>query len=424
MNLTVFQSDKGDCVLLTGADGKVLLADGGMPSSYKEHVAPALGAISAAGQAIDLVYVSHIDHDHIGGILCLLDDTVDWRVFDYQSASGNDLFGAPESPRPPKVHAIWHNAFQDQVEDNTGEIENLLVNNMRVFLIDEGLSGYAETYQDLISSKREALLLSNRVSPEQLNIPVNPESDGRLMLVTEGSEPVQLGGIRLHILGPFPKDLEKLRDEWNKWLSDNQEAIRKIREQSQEDAERLHWDEGEMLHNAMMALATELGRRNLVTPPNLASLMLLAEEEGKTVLLTGDGHADDIRAGLDHIGKLDSDGRIHVNVLKVQHHGSENNIHLDFCQTVTADHYVFCANGAHHNPDLDVLRTIIDSRLGADAAPAAFKLWFNSSVQATKPSYREHMRQVEELVKSKSAQSGGRMTVEFLETDSYFEIAV
>ena len=63
--------------------------------------------------------------------------------------------------------------------------------------------------------------------------------------------------------------------------------------------------------------------------PNLASLMLLARRADKRVLLTGDGHAADILQGPGAPAKLDDDGRIHVDVLKVQHHGSEHNIDAD-----------------------------------------------------------------------------------------------
>ena len=45
MKLTVFQSENGDCMLLTGADGRKVLIDGGMKAAYSEHVAPALGKL-------------------------------------------------------------------------------------------------------------------------------------------------------------------------------------------------------------------------------------------------------------------------------------------------------------------------------------------------------------------------------------------
>jgi hypothetical protein len=109
-------------------------------------------------------------------------------------------------------------------------------------------------------------------------------------------------------------------------------------------------------------------------------------------------------------------------VLKVQHHGSENNLNEDFVSRITADHYVFCGNGEHENPDLRALDAVIDSRIGNVAfraqnpqASGPFKLWFNSSKTASsKSAAKQHMGKVEDLVARRAAGSGARMTFEFL----------
>ena len=85
MRLTAFQSDKGDCLLLTNTAGTArVLVDGGMPVSYDAHVAAAMGKLQIAKKALDIVYVSHIDQDHIGGVLKMLDDEAAWRVHEFQ----------------------------------------------------------------------------------------------------------------------------------------------------------------------------------------------------------------------------------------------------------------------------------------------------------------------------------------------------
>ena len=53
MKLTVFQSDKGDCLLITSQDGKHILADGGMRASYKAHVARVLIKLHEDGGSLD-----------------------------------------------------------------------------------------------------------------------------------------------------------------------------------------------------------------------------------------------------------------------------------------------------------------------------------------------------------------------------------
>jgi beta-lactamase superfamily II metal-dependent hydrolase len=422
MNLTVFQSDKGDCLLLEGRDGKSILVDGGMSSSFRKHAAPTLARMAEEDRDLDLVYVSHIDQDHISGILRLTKDLVDWRVYDFQQFTGNTHFPKPKSLRPPVIRKIWHNAFRDQLEENAGAIESLLVSNLK--FLSAGDQEVVQSYQNLIASEREALLLSHRVGERQLNIPHNPETDGGLIMVNRPREPVRIGGMRIDIIGPFKQDLEDLRKRWNKWVKTHQETIAKIRDEARKEELLLNLDEGESLISSISLIVTELGDRNKVTVPNLASLMLLVEEEGKTILLTGDGHSDEIVRGLKKVKRLDDDGRMHVDVLKVQHHGSEFNTTSEFGSAITADHYVFCGNGAHENPDLGILELFLAARLGSEYNLNPFTFWFNSSAKVTKERYKKHMQEVEDWAKSAKKQSKNRFKAKFIRRGSKFEIPI
>src|SRR5688572_4573473 len=163
MRLTMFQSAQGDCLLLTDSgDTKRILVDGGMPAAYSEHVAPALAALRKQKKQIDLVYVSHIDRDHIGGVLQMLDDEVLWRVHDHQSKNGNPAHTPPAAPRPAKIAAMWHNGFHDQLENNAGRIEQAL-SAMAPVLSGaelERLRHIGLEQAGLVSSIREAIQVS------------------------------------------------------------------------------------------------------------------------------------------------------------------------------------------------------------------------------------------------------------------------
>ena len=90
MKLTVFQSDKGDCLMLESG-GKRILIDGGMRDSYTRHAAPTLSKLEENDEKIDLVYVSHIDRDHVFGLLQMMEDLVAWRVYEFhQEAEGGN----------------------------------------------------------------------------------------------------------------------------------------------------------------------------------------------------------------------------------------------------------------------------------------------------------------------------------------------
>lgn len=445
MKLTVFQSGKGDCLLLTGADGRMLLSDGGVGDAYAKHAGPALGKLRAQGKELDVVYLSHIDDDHIGGVLRMMDDEVDWRIHDFQVKSGNKQHKAPAAPRPPKVKNIWHNAFHEQLSKNAGAIESMLAASAAILSGSDAevVKALASEQGELATSVGQSLQLARRVSPEQLGIKLNAPAEGKLMLVRDApSAAIKLGGMRLQIIGPFAQDLTQLRKEWNDWLKANEKQLKSIQAQGDEDANAFGAKEISDIMlpklrqadalSSLLPLDTKpvkfkLGDRKKVTTPNLASLMLFVEEAGKTLILTGDGHHADIRKGLEHIKQIGGTTGLHVNVLKVQHHGSEFNIDEAFCRSVTADNYVFCGNGEHENPDLRVLQAIADSRMGkaAQLSPNAqagdqFKFWFNSNSAVTdKAEAKTHMKKVEKLVKDLAKTSKGKMSFFFLDNTSF-----
>jgi hypothetical protein len=379
-------------------------------------------------ERLDVIYVSHIDADHITGVLKLLDDEVAWRVHEFQVANDNPGHRKPSVPRPPEIGGIWHNAFHQQTELNSHEIESLLASSARILLgaRDAELRLAGEAHANLATSVRQAIQVSRRIGDQQLKIALNAPADHKLMLVRDDASSFPLGGMNLSIIGPFKADLDRLRKEWNDWLLANTASLEALREEASRDEERLAGTGVDSITRPLAILAAELGRRDMVTAPNLASLMLHVEEQNRAILLTGDGHHADILKGLEHAGKLDTKGSIHVNVLKVQHHGSEHNTDASFCRRVTADHYVFCGNGEHQNPNLDVVMCFINSRLGPaefrstrPEAKRPFKFWFNSSssvlTAANESSNRAHMQAVEKMVQDAAEASGGRLRFQFLQ---------
>lgn len=440
MKLTILPSEKGDCMLIEGG-GVAILADGGMPASYQKSVRPFLGAWAAAGKPLDLVYVSHVDQDHIGGVLRLMEDLVEWRVHNFKVANGRTS-RAPDYPEPPAIKRIWHNSFKALVPDNSGPIATMLASRANALssMANPGALKLAAAYRNIAASIPEAIKVSRRIAADQLNIPLNREFDGKLAMV-RGTDAITLkrnSRLAIKVLGPFEKDLAILRDYWNAWLKDS--------ENSKSVASLKKWlgDNAGPIGTAAISLSIddEIGHRNNVTEPNLASLMLLLEEtyrgRVKRLVLTGDGHHEDVLAGLRHQGLL-ADGRgLHVDILKMPHHGSEHNMDRAFAKRITADHYVFCANGEHANPDLRILEVLLDSRLGTNSdlsgnaeAGRPFTIWLNCSTAfmddeiAAKIAERKdpkelrkarnHLAKVEAMLDEASRTSNGRLTVKLLD---------
>jgi hypothetical protein len=434
MRLHIFQSDKGDCLLLEGKGGGRILCDGGMSNSMTAHVSPRLAKLRAAKERIDIAYVSHIDQDHISGVLRLLRDELDWRIFEHHKSKGHVKVKKPTNARPPEIGGIWHNAFRDQLGGAAVKVEDMLAQSVSTLLATRlpTLQAVGEHMYQIATSIPEAIELSKLASANVLRIPVNklPGANGpaKLLMVRKNQKPVKIGSLRLTIVGPTNDELEKLKAGWDNWLRDNGERVEKIAREVRKRLEEFsNGTPGPIDLRDWNGIPDFKG----VTIPNIASLMFLVEEDGKRLLLTGDSQQEIILKGLEQTGVINREGMpgeaTHVNVLKVQHHGSENNMDAAFARRISADHYVFCGNGEHENPDLGVIDTVFQSRVGGptkrakapEARDRAFTMWFSSTSQVG-PSGKgaiAHMRDVEKTVAGMVKKAKGQMKAVFNKGD-------
>lgn len=329
--LEVLKARHGDCLIIhhgSRSRPRHVLIDGGPHHVFKRFLKPRLielreEAGGASPLAIDLVMVSHMDQDHIKGILDLFDDIAD--------AMNDDQAPLVE------IGALWQNAFPDLVgetetDGNEAETAALSLASADDPEIDLGLTGHTKL---VLSSVREARKL--RDDARRLAVDVNPACAGNLVL---GGENRKLGSLALKVIGPARTEAEALKVTWKK-------QVAKIL--AKEAAKRA-------------AAAGRLDRSVF----NLASIVVLAEVNGKHMLLTGDARGDTILESLESEGLLDEDGKLHVDLLKMPHHGSDRNVDDDFFQRVTADHYVLSGDGRHHNPELETFRMLFRARERGD----------------------------------------------------------
>ena len=320
---------KGDALLLhygPADDPELIVIDGGPGGVYKKYLRPRLhqirdelGLRASQSLPIRMVMVSHIDDDHIAGIIDLFEDLQEKR-----------------RPRPYAVKTLWHNSFDDLL----GNREPAVVSRMAATASSARAAGlplprmHPDTKAVVASTNQGRRL---RDAAKKLRVKVNDPFGG--LIVSPARRKVSLGGgLTFTILGPDRGRVEEFQKRWDKDLE-------KILEKERESARAT-------------AFADE-------SPFNLASICVLAQLKRRRMLLTGDARGDFVIQGLERARLLRKTKPLHVDLMKVPHHGSDRNVEQSFFERITADHYVISGDGAHGNPEVDTLDMLAQARPGA-----------------------------------------------------------
>ncbi|HET9226113.1 MAG TPA: hypothetical protein VFR31_05570 [Thermoanaerobaculia bacterium] len=326
--LEALRAQFGDALLLhygTEAKPRLAVIDGGPPGVYNDALEPRLMQIRderglAASKAldIDLMMVSHIDRDHIAGILDLVQNLKELKD--------------SKQPAPWKIRRFWHNSFDD------------LLGNDDVSVASAASTMSTASLGDLLAPEGSLLLASVSEGRElrdlldALKLGGNPPFKG---LVRAGKKPVKMDNLKLTIVAPAEKQLKALQKDWDK-------HVKTVLEKKDKKAK------------------TEAAAYVDRSVYNLSSIVILAEADGKRILLTGDGRGDHTLLGLEETGLMDGGGTIEVDVLKMPHHGSERNIDAGYFERIRARHYVISADGKFDNPDIGALELISEARQDDD----------------------------------------------------------
>ncbi|MFN8290267.1 MAG: hypothetical protein U0U70_08425 [Chitinophagaceae bacterium] len=316
----VIQARYGDCLLLEYGEAdhpSFMLIDGGPARNYKERLKPALASLLNGQTVIGDIVISHVDNDHILGVLDML---TEWLI-------EKDTGGAASL----MASHCWFNSFSNTIRTRLLETRLSAINKVASL---QGVQMLAMNFT--LTGIREGARVIQRAG--QLGIPVNEDTGGGPLIAAAANPPVHRGNMEIIIAGPTTDNLQKLQTEWEEWVRKNEKKIAA----------------GEYTPQAAADLDKSI--------PNLSSIVLLVKAEGKTILLTGDCRSDHLQQGLIETG-CSADGRLHTDVFKVQHHGSCRNVKggQEFFEQVTADTYIISADGTYHNPDYDTLRWIVEA---------------------------------------------------------------
>jgi hypothetical protein len=325
--LEALKAKHGDALLLS-ADGARVLIDGGPGQVYENVLRDRLVALDKGGDTpptIDLMMISHIDDDHINGILDLT----------------NELKEADEDGerRLVDIEEAWHNSFADTIA-KTGVAKPIAARRdalsaASAVSADQFLGLHMVDSPLTLASVGQGRMLRSNLGA--LRIDVNEGFEDGIVLHDTATKPWRQGALTLTVIGPGRPELNKLRTQWAKQLPKilSKEAAKKADIQS---------------------AAKSLDRSVF----NLASIVVVAEAGDKSALLTGDARGDMIVEWLHLAGR--TDGKAHFDILKLPHHGSDRNVSAEFFAKVTADHYLISGNGNHGNPEPEALEMLFSAR--------------------------------------------------------------
>ena len=178
--LKVVQALHGDCLILEYGlqdDRNYVLIDGGPSTVYDHYLKTELLGIRDQGGKINFAVLSHVDDDHVNGLLDLLHDLVDQR-----------RAGQPETIA---ITGLWHNSFSQTLGP---VLENGLSRSVGVTLLPRGVMPAAEMEVRSISQGDELVAYARG-----LKIPINVEfrdTPDRVVCVDNIDKPIQIANLQ------------------------------------------------------------------------------------------------------------------------------------------------------------------------------------------------------------------------------------
>lgn len=313
MHIRVLKAFHGDCILISLPEDDQLirhiLIDGGPGDTflcYKSkkgkpedgELKMAIDAIRKEKQKIDLLIITHIDDDHLGGILrWLKEDKYAYQligeVWFNSGAVMARQFALPPNP-----------SLEPVIEDTGGTATSIPQGKMfEQYISDHGI----------------------------------PRSG-----IIQQGDSMERYGLRFQFLSPETTALKRLQAQWEKEAPDRRTAAK---------LNDYHLSVEEHLSKDIFQEDQSL--------PNSSSLAFILNWKEKKFLLLGDAQPTVVAAGLNQFGYTE-DQPLCCELVKISHHGSAGNSSPELLKLVCSHSYIISTNGyGHQHPDKQMLSRLI-----------------------------------------------------------------
>ena len=339
LRLEMLPAAHGDALLLEWGAARSphrILVDAGPLATYRAvH-----DRIEGLGRrpALDLLVATHVDADHIEGVVRLLQD---------RAALGLH------------IGEVWFNGWpQLPSTDQQGP-----------------------DYGEMVG----ALLHRDKTLKDRWNT----QFDQRAAAVSRSGtlETYDVAGARLTLLGPGPDQLVALQAKWTKVLADA--GVEPGRADSALERLAKRRDLAGLTGGDVQGGAVKLDN----SVANGSSISFLFEYDDHAVLLTGDSHSPPLVGGIQRLLHQRNQDVLTVDAFKLPHHCSKFNVTDELLALVDTPCYLVSTNGARYkHPDREAVLRVVDGPSRRDHIEVFFNYVSDTTRRWTKPSTAKRYR--------------------------------
>ncbi len=353
ITIKAFKAKKGDAFLLSFDNGQNILIDMGMPETYLSEIKDDILKIKDKDEIIDLLIITHIDEDHIGGAIEFIKDNQDNKMI--------------------KVDEVWHNSYKhlqfdkekvDKIDKDSISILNTMImqntsntlsNGVKKISCNQGSSlaslFYKYSYSWNTSFKNDTIYTKGAIDKKK----------------------IQKGEINFILISPSKEKLSKLSNKWLKELKSKKYAFEISDEEIFDDAFEFYMkyeqDNDSITTDTSSKEAYNFDELSKIeerdnSVSNGSSLSFIIEYKDNKLLFLGDSHEDII---YENLSKLKVDGyKLCFDLVKISHHGSNKNISNRLMNIIESKRFLISTDGTKHDhPNIEALSKIITNKTDA-----------------------------------------------------------
>jgi beta-lactamase superfamily II metal-dependent hydrolase len=299
LRLEVLPARYGDCLWIEFGEEDALrriLIDGGAPGVYKRSLKPRLQRLTDEERKFELLVVTHVDYDHIRGIIEL----------------------AQDDKVPYEARDVWFNGFRHIPEKPANVLAGKHGEQLTDLLRKNGSSWNQKGFNG------EAVMIA---------------ADGELPRVEFAGDPV----LTLTLMSPTIPMLADLRKDWEHSCESINITPEELEEARQQGRFRTLAN-GEAAPAPARPDIEQLLREDFVednSAANGSSIAFLAEYGDVRILFAADAHPSTLIESIDRLGY----DKLPLTACKLPHHGSRGSVSADLIKRLDCDSFIFSSNG-------------------------------------------------------------------------------